>query len=245
MLSRERLQTAVSGFFQDKTPPGREAPGFMILDIIAIIIIVIAAIRHAFKGFVVSVVHLIQWIALAILSLLYSDNLKQYLIDHTSIDSGLESFFKNLLLKRFQESGGTLSLPDFLQNAADNAANTTAEYAASVITGIVISILALLLIYIGVKIIGTIIIALFSRSHHGGVIGALDGVLGGAAGLLLGILYVCILLSLLKLTLPLLAADTQTWLQTQLNSSFLASALYHHNLVVAFFQSIGAGTQQA
>jgi len=217
----------------------------MILDIIAIIIIVIAVLRHAFRGFAVSVVHLAQWTALAILSLLYSDNLKQYLIDHTSIDSGLESFFKNLLLKRFQESGGTLALPDFLQNAADTAANTTAEYAASVITGIVMSILALILIYIGVKIIGSIMITLFSRSHHGGVIGALDGVLGGAAGLLLGLLYVCILLSLLKLTLPLMGADTQTWLQTQLNSSLLVSTLYSHNLVTAFFQSIGAGTQQA
>ncbi|MFC2661893.1 MAG: CvpA family protein [Eubacterium sp.] len=217
----------------------------MILDITAIIIIVIAVLRHAFKGFVVSVVHLIQWIAIAILSLLYSDNLKQYLVDHTSIDSGLEAFFKNLLLKRFQESGGTLSLPDFMKNAADTAANTTAEYAASVITGIVMSILALLLIYIGVRIIGSIVIMLFSRSHHGGVIGALDGILGGIAGLILGILYVCILLSLLKLTLPLLAADTQTWLQTQLNASLLASTLYQHNLVVAFFQAIGSGTQQA
>ena len=98
--------------------------------------------------------------------------------------------------------------------------------------------LSLIIIYLGVKLIGSLIILIFSRTHRGGVLGILDGVLGAAVGLLLGLLYVCILLSLLKVALPFFSDGTQTWVQTQMNHSVLASALYTHNLVTAFIRSL-------
>lgn len=210
----------------------------MILDILAVIILLITILRHAFKGFVISAVHLAQWIAIAVLSLLYSDNLKQFLIQNTSIEDVIQPFFKNLLLKRIRASGGTLELPDFLKSAADTASSSAAGYAAEIITGIVITVLSLFIIYIGIRLIGALIILIFSRTRRGGVLGVLDGVLGAAAGLLLGLLYVCILLSLLKLALPFLAEGSQTWVQTQMNHSLLASALYTHNLVTVFIRSL-------
>ncbi len=209
------------------------------LDIITGIILLVTIIRHASKGFAASAVHLAQWIAIAVLTLLYANPLAQYLTDHTGLEDVLKPVFQNLLLKRVRESGGTTSsLPDFLQSAADSAATAAADHAADVITGIVITILAFLIIYIGIKIVGSILISFFSRSHRGGVIGVVDGILGAAVGIILGIIYVSIIFALLKLTLPLLATDAQTWIETQLKASEFASVFYDHNLVTAFFQSL-------
>ena len=210
----------------------------MILDILAGVILLITILRHAFRGFMISAVHLAQWIAIAVLSLLYADDLKQYLTGHTSAESILQPFFKNILLKRIQKSGGDLNLPDFLKGAADTAASSAASTAADILTGIALTVLSLIIIYLGVKLIGGLIILIFSRTHRGGVLGILDGVLGAAVGLLLGSLYICILLSLLNVALPFFSDGTQTWVQTQMNHSVLASALYTHNLVTAFIRSL-------
>jgi len=101
-----------------------------------------------------------------------------------------------------------------------------------------LTVLAFVLVILAVKVAGGIIVLLFSKDYHKGLIGFLDGMLGLLFGAVRGLLLLLILFALLVPVLTLLPGTLSVAVKTAVDQSMIASVLYDDNLLLILLRDL-------
>ncbi|MDD6154848.1 MAG: CvpA family protein [Eubacteriales bacterium] len=200
----------------------------MILDIIAAVIILLAAARHASRGFLVSVISLAEWFLSLACGFLFSSDLAGYLAKSTGMDEQISGFITGTFPTELQAIASNYK--SIFGSMAESSA--TPEDVAARITMGVLTIIAFILIVLAVVIIAAILKAILKPDHDHGIIGRADMIGGFAVGLAFGLLDVLILLAVLRPVMGLLPNVAAEWVKDQLNTSYVTGALYAANPII-------------
>lgn len=213
-----------------------------IADIIAALIIAVAAFCGAKKGLVRSVFGLSSLILSLILSLTLYPLVTDFLADSVVGDYVRLNAYKVFDAQETepaeaQEAGETLHLPsvlsDGLTNAANEAAGAIKESVAESTAALALKLLGILVVFILTKVI------LWALSHVLGIIAklpvirSLNKLLGGAMGVCYGILLLYLLLALLTFTTTLKTFNKPT--ELVLESQYV-SVMYNRNILLNFLK---------
>lgn len=210
----------------------------MVLDAVLIVIVALAMILSARRGFTKTLLSAVGWIFCLVLGLLYCDDIADFIAAKTTFDEKLTRSLAQAMWSGSHGSAFLKAIPEFLRSAVGAAAKNVENDAAESLARILISLLAFVLIVAAVKIVCLLISLLFSKEHHKGFIGAADTAAGLAIGLLIGIFYCFLALCVLVLILNLLPEGAQAWVHTELDESVIAGGLYQNNALLLLVESI-------
>lgn len=207
----------------------------MIIDVIAVIVIALAAVKYSRRGFIVSLISLIQWCAGLILGFFLSGNLAYYLTNNTSMDERIQKF----IMEAFPtELSSIASGTKTIFGSFSEAENLTAKAAASRITSGIMNVIAFIIIILIIAIIASILKAALKPDHGRGFIGKTDMFAGLLVGIGLGIFYVLVLLAILKPVMEILPSTPENWITEQLSNSFFTGFLYQENPLISMIKQL-------
>jgi hypothetical protein len=100
------------------------------------------------------------------------------------------------------------------------------------------TVIAFLLVVFGVKLVVALLIRLFSRKYHRGVIGFMDGLGGLLFGGVRGIIYVLLLFALLIPVLGVIWPGVSEWVSQAIDQGQLANLLYNNNVLLILVRDL-------
>ncbi len=212
-------------------------PG-IILDILAAVILLFSIVQGARKGFAKTCVSFMQWFICIVAGFFLCTPIKEYLMDHTTLDEAIHNYIIDQIHTTIEESAPYQTVPDLFSSWLQRGEDSFLYGTSASLTDIVLTVLAFLLIILGVKIIGGILVLLFSKEHHKGLIGCMDGLLGFGFGAVRGILLLLILFALFVPVLTLLPGTLAITIKTALDQSMVASVLYDDNLLLILLRDL-------
>ena len=212
-------------------------PG-MILDILTAVILLFSIISGALKGFTKTCLNFMQWFICILAGFFLCGFVKEYLTDHTTLDEAIYNYIFDQIDTTIEESAPYLSMPDLFRSWLQGEDSSFLYGSSSSLTDIILTLLAFLLVSLSVKIAGGILVLLFSKEYHGGVIGCLDSTLGLLFGAVRGMLLLLIIFAFLVPVLTLLPGTLSTAVKTALDQSAAASFLYDNNLLLILLRDL-------
>lgn len=210
----------------------------MILDVLAAVILLFSIVSGARKGFAKTCLSFMQWFICIIAGFFLCTPIKGYLIAHTTLDEAIHSYIIDQIHTTIEESAPYQSMPDLFSSWLQDGRSGFLYGSSASLTDIVLTVLAFLLVILTVKIAGSILVLLFSKEYHKGLIGCLDGILGFGFGAVRGVLLLLILFALLVPVLTLLPDTLSTALKTAIDQSMVASVFYDDNLLLILLRDL-------
>lgn len=212
-------------------------PG-MILDILAVVILLFSIIGGARKGFAKTCFSFMQWFICILAGFFLCAPIKEYLCAETTLDEALHNYILDQIDTTIEQSAPYQSVPDLFRSWLEGDGGDFIYGSAASLTDIILTVLSFLLIILAVKIAGGLLVRLFSKEYHDGVIGCLDGVLGFLFGVVRGILILLVFFALLVPVLTLLPGTLSVAVKTALDQSMIASVLYDGNLLLILLRDL-------
>ncbi len=212
-------------------------PG-MILDILAAVILLFSVVLGARKGFARTCFSFMQWFICIVAGLFLCTFVKEYLINHTSLDEAIHNYILDQVQTTIEESAPYQSMPDLFSQWLQAETSDFVYGACASLTNIVLTVLSFLIVVLSIKIISGLLLLLLSKDYHDGVIGFLDGVLGFLFGAVRGILLLLLLFALLVPVLTLLPGTLSVAMKTAVDQSMIASVLYDDNLLLILLRDL-------
>ncbi len=218
----------------------------LILDLVAVIVLLIFAIRSAKKGFVACVIGLLSTIVAGVVAFLLVNSVLTW----TGGIFGLQGKLTNGCTNAFAKIAGfnvdisseglrasltAKKLPAFLVNTiVDGIGNNTvpegttiAKLVGGTVAELIAKLIAFLLAFAVLKIVLKIVGNLLSGVINSlPIVGALNGLLGFVTGILQGAFTICVVLSIFSLIPSVGIINT-------FNSGTVLKFLYNHNFVLA------------
>lgn len=204
----------------------------MILDLTALIILIICALRGIGKGFVYTFLHTLGWIAGCILAFLFAEPLAGYLSE-----GALGAMVTDSISGKMEESAMSLEralegLPEILGGGVFAGIDTVSEFLISLLSSMVISVISFVLIATAAKLLLGLLVRPACRRHGRGIINVGDRILGCTAGLIKGLIIIFMLLAVLMILINIAGADLSDFMVESLDSSLIIKALYDNNLLL-------------
>ena len=212
----------------------------MILDLLAVVILLFSMIGGAKKGFAKTCFSFMQWFICIVTGFFLCTPVKEYISSRTTLDEAIHNYILDQIDTTIEQSAPYQSIPDLFRSWLQGEGSDFIYGSAASLTDIVLTVLSFLLIILAVKIIGSLVVLLFSKEYHDGIIGCLDGILGFLFGAVRGVLLLLIFFALLVPVLTLLPGTLSTALKTALDQSMIASVLYDGNLLLIFLRDLFA-----
>ena len=221
----------------------------LILDLVAVIVLLIFAIRSAKKGFVACVIGLLSTIVAGVLAFLLVNSVLSWTGGIFGLQGKLTSactgafgkiagFNVDISSEGLRASLSGKNLPAFLVNTiVDGIGNNTVPQGTTVaklvggtvgelIAKLIAFLLAFVVLKLVLKIVGNLLSGVISSLP---IVGALNGLLGFATGILQGACTICVVLSIISL-IP------SAGLSATLNGGAVLKFLYNHNFVLALLK---------
>jgi len=212
-------------------------PG-MILDILAVVILLFSIISGARKGFAKTCLSFMQWFICIVAGFFLCTPIKEYLIDYTTLDEAVYNYILDQVDTTIEKSAPYQSIPDLFRSWLQGEDSSFLYDSTASLADIVLTVLAFVLVILAVKVAGGIIVLLFSKDYHKGLIGFLDGMLGLLFGAVRGLLLLLILFALLVPVLTLLPGTLSVAVKTAVDQSMIASVLYDDNLLLILLRDL-------
>ena len=214
----------------------------MVMDIIVILIFILSVFFSMHRGFTLTVINFVKCIAAILLAFLFSDNLRDFLLESTPVGPWFSEKVKTGVIDSvtvsWSDSDFYHMLPSLFQNQADKLTESLANDGAEKIAAVLLGIFSFFLIVLMVNLAAFLLSHLFSRKHTGGCIGFMDWLLGGVMGVAVGAVYVFLFLALILpitgVIVPNLADNISHWFE----SSYFAGDLYDNNLLLIIFRDL-------
>lgn len=215
----------------------RLEPG-MILDVFVIGILLFSTIAGVKKGFARTCFSFMQWFICMIAGFFLCVPVKKCLISYTTLDESIKNYVANQIKTSIEESTLYQSLPDLFGAWLQADGKGFVYDSSTSLTDIILTVLAFLLILLAMKFVGGLLMLLFSKDYHSGVIGFLDSLLGFLFGGVRGILILLVFFALLVPALTLLPGTLSATLKTAMDQSLIASILYDDNLLLILLRDL-------
>ena len=212
-------------------------PG-MILDILAAVILLFSIVLGAQKGFAKTCVSFMQWFVCIVAGYFLCTPIKTWLIENTALDDAIHNYILDQIHTTIEESTPYQSIPDLFRTWLQGDGSGFLYGSSASLTDIILTVLAFLMVILAVKIVGGIVVLLFSKDHHKGVIGFIDGALGFLFGAVRGFLLLLLLFALLVPVFTLLPGTLSATAKTALDQSTVASFLYEDNLLLILLRDL-------
>lgn len=209
-----------------------------ILDILAAIILLFSIFWGVRKGFAKTCFSFVQWFVCMLAGFFLCTPIKAYLIDHTTLDEAIHNYILDQISTTIEESPAYQSVPDLFGTWLQREGSGFLYGSSAVLTNITLTVLTFLLIVLTIKIVSSILILLFSKEYHDGVIGCLDSVLGFLFGAVRGVLLLLLLFALMVPVLTLVPETLSTVLKIAIDQSMIASVLYDDNLLLILLRDL-------
>ena len=212
-------------------------PG-IIMDILAGLILLFSLIQGARKGFTQTLLSFLQWIGCILAGFFLYSHVKDYIVNNTDFDDIIHRYILDQVTSTIQESAPYLTMPDLFAKWIEPGSNDFIYGTATSLTNVVLTVLAFIAVILVIKIICGILVRLFSKKYHDGIIGFLDGLMGLLFGLVRGVLLVFLFFALLVPVLTLLPGTLSVALKTALDQSYVAAFLYDDNLLLILIRDL-------
>ena len=210
----------------------------MILDVLAVVILLFSMIGGARKGFAKTCFSFMKWFVCIIAGFFLCTPIKEYLCSHTDLDEAIHNYILDQIHTTIEKSAPYQSIPDLFRSWLQGEGGDFLYGSSASLTDIVLTVLAFLLMILAIKIVGGLVILLFSKEYHNGAIGCLDGILGLLFGVVRGILLLLLLFALLVPVLTLLPGTLSIAVKGAVDQSMLASVLYDDNLLLILLRDL-------
>lgn len=223
------------------------------VGIAAVIILLISVFLGWYRGFLKTILAMVQLIATILLVLLLSPILKNILTENTGLYRQTKSGIISAIEERLPELPEGVEIPSEMQNTLiENSsfpvilqnmlkennradiyeklnATTFLEYIGSYMADLIVGLVSFLIVFIVVRIIFQILVLAFDLLGKLPVIGGINRLAGAALGLLRGVIFLWIL-CLLATVFP----ETQVGREVMVaaGSSGLLSWIYNNNLLL-------------
>ena len=212
----------------------------MVMDIMVAVIFVGAVFLSMHKGFALTVINFVRSIAALVLAFLFSDDLRDWLAEHTGLETWIQGklteYLGASLSSAWEDSDLYRIMPDLLQKQTASLANSFGEESAIQLTSTFMGILSFCLIVVAIGLAASVLNHLFSKQYNGGFFGFVDWLLGAAMGVVTGVIYVFVFLAVITPVTALFAPDISAGLANSLAESHVAGMLYDNNLLLLFFR---------
>jgi uncharacterized membrane protein required for colicin V production len=206
----------------------------MWIDALVIVIMIFSIARAFHNGFVYTVMNAAGWLVSAAAAVA----LYPLIINVLSTRSAAYEALKNGVIKRFQthldaQIGNIMDgVPDTLKSIVDTIIDTLSVSLAGGIASVCFSVATFVILLLAFKLVSALIICLFSKRFHRGVIRFVDGLSGLAAGAVIGMFRVFVVLALIMPLSLLISKDANVFVSDSLFSSIFAGDLYDNNLLL-------------
>lgn len=212
----------------------------MVMDIMVLVIFVGTVFFSMRRGFALTVVSFLRCIASLVLGFLFCDDVRDFLMEKTSVGSFVENKLQAELAASvtaaLEESQLYRLLPSLLQKQSAELTGSLAQESVLRLTHTFLTILSFFLIVLAVALAASLMSRIFSKQYHGGFLGFTDWLLGGAMGIISGLFYVFVFLAVITPLTSLFMPDLSESLASSLADSRVAGILYDNNLLLLFFR---------
>lgn len=188
----------------------------MILDIALIVIVVLCAVSGFRRGFGYTFIHTAGWIIAVVVAFMATSPVKDYLTENTSL---LEEFIPVI-------------------PAASDTPTILGEGVVAITSNMIFTIVVFLGIFIAVKLVLWIILALITRSDRGGFVGAVDGIFGGVFGIVKGCVLVLVIVLVMIPLADIFLPDFAPKLESAVDGSYITDAAYNSNPLLLLLQGL-------
>ncbi len=208
------------------------------MDFIIVLIVVLSAILGARKGFAMTLASFMQWFICIIAGLLLCNKTKVWLMDHTVLDDTVNQIVLSHIETTMEESAPYKAMPDLFSSWINQGVENFAYGTSSSITNVVMTVIGFLIVVFAIKIIGFLVVHLFSRKYTGGVIGFFDGLMGFLFGLVRGVLLVLVFFSVLVPVLGTIWPDLSETIVGLMDGTRLAELIYNDNMILVLIRDL-------
>ena len=193
----------------------------MILDTCLIAIVVVSFLFGKSKGFIRTLLSLINWFVPMIVAVIYSNDVAAFLTANTKIDEHLAEFIQNGMDKIIDNN----SIKFIPESVIDGMVGSHTGQAANFL----LIMISFFLIIIVINIACFLITRMFSTKHNNNILGGTDSLLGAVFGLARGAILVCLILAIAIPLSTMINEDITIWFTAQLEDSIVSSYLYENN----------------
>ena len=193
----------------------------MILDICLIAIVVVSFLFGKSKGFIRTLLSLINWFVPMIVAVIYSNDVAAFLTANTKIDEHLAEFIQNGMDKIIDNN----SIKFIPESVIDGMVGSHKGQVANFL----LIIISFFLIIIVINVACFLITRMFSTKHNNNFLGGTDSLFGAAFGLARGAILVCLILAIAIPLSTMINEDITIWFTAQLEDSIVSSYLYENN----------------
>lgn len=208
------------------------------MDFIIVLILALSAILGARKGFAMTLASFMQWFICIIAGLLLCNKTKGYLIDYTTLDDTVNRIVLSHIETTIEESAPYKAMPDLFSSWINQGAEDFAYGTSASITNVVMTVVGFLTVVFTIKIIGFLIVHLFSKKYNEGVTGFFDGLMGFIFGLVRGVLLVLLFFTVLVPVLGVIWPDMSETIVGLMDGTRLAELLYDDNMILVLIRDL-------
>lgn len=212
-------------------------PG-MILDILAVVVLLFSIVLGVRKGFAKTCFSFMQWFVCIVAGFFLCTPIKAYLTDHTALDEAIHNYILDQIRTTIEESAAYQSVPDLFGSWLQREGSDFLYGSCAALTNITLTVLTFLLAVLALKFVSGILVLLFSKEYHDGVIGCLDSILGFLFGMVRGILLLLLLFALMVPVLTLIPGPLSATIKAAMDQSMIASVLYDDNLLLILLRDL-------
>ncbi len=213
------------------------SPGIL-LDIAAVSIFIISVFFGAKKGFSRTMFSFMQWFVCIIIGFIFCNPAKKYLIAQTTLDEAVNEYILDQIETTIEESAPYQSMPHLFGQWINSGKNDFLYGTSAALTDVILTVLSFLAIVISIKIVCGLLLLLFSKEYHDGLLGFIDGFIGFLFGIMRGFLILFVLFACLVPLLSLLPSDVSMAWKTAIDQSFVAAVLYDDNLLLILLRDL-------
>lgn len=208
------------------------------MDFIIVLILALSAVLGARKGFAMTLASFMQWFVCIIAGLLFCNKAKGFLIDDTTLDDSINRIVLSHIETSIEESAPYKAMPDLFSSWINQGAEDFAYGTSASITNVVMTVIAFLAVVLAIKVIGFLVVHLFSRKYNDGVTGFFDGLMGFLFGLVRGVLLVLLFFTVLVPVLGVIWPDISLTLVELMDGTRLAEILYDDNMILVLIRDL-------
>lgn len=209
-----------------------------IFDIGVFLVIILSTVVGNRRGFMLTFIGLFRWILCMLIAYFVTPQVRDFIIQYTTIDDSIESHIKISLSSKLMGAPIYDALPMPYKSFIADAEHETVDFIALSISRMLMTVIAFLFLLLIFRLMTRLLVHLFSAKENQGFIGGVDRFFGTVIGLGRGFILVLIITLVMFPLIGILGPQTANPILESLHQSALADYLYYNNPLLYFLNML-------
>lgn len=212
--------------------------GSLVVDVIIVFTIMISLALGWSKGFLASVFSFVRWIICIIASLFLANPAKDWLCQHTGLDTSITTRLTNAIASALENNTLFSFVPEHFRLGITEATQETAARILGPVVDTIILTVSFSIILAILLILTKLLVMVLESKDKDDAIGFFNGLFGSVFGFLRGLLIVSLIMLILFPIFSFFDPDSTSSLLDAINQSLIGSILYNQNPLTIILDAI-------